>query len=67
MSKMYTKKSIGYYGSRLAWRVKQLLPRTYYTTVGRHATEENPEGEKHFVIWKMLLGRSYQVEEFPVA
>lgn len=44
---------------RLRWAVKQLVPMTYWTTVGR-------DGHDHFVIWKMWLGRCYRVMDVPV-
>jgi hypothetical protein len=44
--------------ARILWYLKQLTPRTYWTAVGR-------DGKDIFVIWKMWLGRCYDVIEFP--
>jgi len=49
---------------RLAWYLKQLLPLTYYTTIGRIIDEKNTNDV--FVIWRMWLGRSFSVIEFPI-
>ena len=41
---------------RLKWYVKQLLPLTYWTKVGR-------DGKEVFVIWRMWFGRCFDVTE----
>jgi hypothetical protein len=46
--------------SKLKWCLKQLLPLTYWTKVTR--IREN-EGKEVFIIWKMWLGRCYNVVE----
>ncbi len=50
---------------RLFWWIGQLIPRTYWSH--HHAvlsrTETDMQTEPRFVIWKMWLGRSYDVVE----
>lgn len=41
-------------------RLSQLVPRTHWTTVGR---ERDGQMRQVFVIWKMWLGRCYDVIE----
>jgi len=40
--------------SRIVWVLKQLIPLTYWT-------KHQEKGKKYFTIWKMFLGRSYDV------
>jgi len=42
--------------SRLVWALRQLLPLTYRTTY----TES---GERHFTVWRMWFGRSFDVAD----
>jgi len=37
------------------WYLKQLLPLTYWTSVGK------ADGRPEFVIWRMWFGRSFDV------
>lgn len=41
----------------MLWHLKQLLPLTYRT----HYTDAKG---KHFVVWKMWLGRSYSIDDY---
>lgn len=41
----------------MKWYLKQLLPLTYRT----HYEED---GLKHFVVWKMWFGRSYDIDDY---
>jgi hypothetical protein len=45
--------------SRLVWYLKQLLPLTYWTTYIE-------DGQRRFCIWRMWLGRSFQIIDVPV-
>ena len=40
---------------RPLWALKQLLPLTYRTTYGEN-------GKRYFSVWRMWLGRSFDVE-----
>jgi hypothetical protein len=44
---------------KLKWRLKQLFPLTYYTEYGEN-------GKWYFVIWKMWMGRSYEITKFEI-
>lgn len=44
---------------RFWWYVKQLVPLTY-------RTEYRENGEKHFCVWKMWMGRSYHIDDVVV-
>jgi hypothetical protein len=48
---------------KLRWYLKQLTPRTYWTNYGRSVDDATLEG--HFCIWKMWLGRCYDVIDIP--
>lgn len=48
--------------SRVVWLVRQLLPLTYRS---RYTTE--PDGARHFAVWRMWLGRVYAVDDVLVA
>lgn len=39
------------------WYLKQLFPLTYRTEYG------DEDGKKHFVVWKMWLGRCYKIDD----
>lgn len=47
--------------SKLIWRVKQLLPLAYWT---KYRTES---GQPRFAIWRMWMGRCFNVVDVPVA
>lgn len=42
--------------SSIKWYLKQLLPLTYRTRFVQ-------DGEAHFVVWRMWLGRSFQIDD----
>lgn len=43
----------------MKWYIKQLLPMTYWTRY-------KEGGETRFVIWKMWLGRSYDIVDYAI-
>ena len=43
---------------RIKWYARQLLPLTYRS----HYSDE--AGRRHFCVWKMWLGRCFDVEDF---
>lgn len=46
------------------WYLKQLLPFTYRT---RYTIEvDGRAAEQHFVVWRMWLGRSFQIDDFVI-
>lgn len=47
--------------SKLIWRLKQLLPLTYWTTY------QMDTGQPRFVIWRMWFGRCFNVVDVPVS
>ena len=42
--------------SKIIWHIKQLLPLTYWTIY-------SDDKGKHFVIWRMWLGRSFSIAD----
>ena len=44
----------------MTWYLKQLFPLTYWTQVGRQ------DGSHEFVIWRMWLGRCFNVARFGI-
>lgn len=42
------------------WYLKQLLPLTYRTTYEQ-------DGKPHFTVWKMWMGRCYNIDDVIVA
>ena len=42
------------------WYLKQLLPLTYWT---KYRTDD---GHQHFCIWKMWLGRCYNITDIVI-
>ena len=55
--------------ARILWYIKQLVPCTYWTTYGEVQEQVDGKtvrslGPEHFVIWKMWLGRCYDVIDF---
>lgn len=44
----------------MMWYLKQLFPLTYRTTYVQN-------GEKHFTVWKMWLGRCYNIDDYVVS
>lgn len=45
---------------RLVWYLKQLLPRTYWS-LGDHYRPGELAGRRVFTVWRMWLGRCYDV------
>lgn len=41
---------------KLTWYLRQLLPLTYRTTYTH-------DGERHFCVWRMWLGRSFDIDD----
>lgn len=50
--------------ARFLWYLKQLTPRTYWSAY-RPVNPDGTEGPESFCIWKMWLGRCYDVIHFP--
>lgn len=48
------------FASKATWYLKQLLPLTYRTTYGEN-------GKTHFTVWKMWMGRCYNIDDVIVA
>ncbi len=46
--------------SRLVWLIKQLVPLTYRTTYIE-------DGKRHFCVWKMWMGRQFDIDDVLVA
>lgn len=42
--------------TKLIWAFKQLLPRTYRTRYWKN-------GQEHFCVWRMWLGRCFDIED----
>lgn len=40
----------------MLWYLKQLIPLTY-------RTKYEQDGQRHFVVWKMWLGRCYSIDD----
>lgn len=47
--------------SRIVWLLRQALPLTYRTRY------RDPRGRQHFCVWRMWLGRSFDVDDVVVA
>ena len=47
--------------ARLIWSLKQLFPFTYRTNYG------DESGQRHFVVWRMWLGRCFAIDDVVVA
>jgi len=43
---------------KIIWCLRQLLPLTYRTKY------RDAEGNKHFCVWNMFLGRCFDVEDY---
>ena len=46
---------------KLKWCLRQLLPLTYRTRYGDGGDRQ------HFVVWKMWMGRCYQIDDVEVS
>lgn len=47
--------------NRIIWHLRQLLPLTYRTQYGNPADDT-----RHFVVWRMWLGRCFDVDDVVV-
>lgn len=45
----------------MKWYLKQLLPLTYRTTYG------DMEGNRHYCVWNMWLGRCFNVDDYIIS
>ncbi len=45
---------------RIYWYLKQLLPLTY-------RTRYSDDAGRHFCVWRMWLGRSFQIDDFLIS
>lgn len=45
---------------RPVWYLRQLFPLTYRTTYGEN-------GQRHFCVWRMWLGRCYDIDDVVIA
>ena len=44
---------------KVKWYIKQIFPLMYKTTYGK-------DGKKYFCVWRMWLGRCFQIEEHEI-